>query len=224
VTSGPPPGDAAPTADAAPAAPGDAAPAPAGAVTWAIDNLQSIGGHRTSIIGAPAVIDTPAGKAVQFDGNDDALFVEHHPVSGLSQFTAEVVMRPDPGGAQAQRYFHMQEEGGGRVLFETRLFGNNFAADVFVESKAGEYALYDAKKLHPLGAWYSIAVVMDGKRARHFVNGVEESNVALGWSAQGQGRTSIGVRITRMYYFKGAIRLARITPRALSPDELLKPN
>src|SRR5205823_4265853 len=46
---------------------------PQGAIVWTIDNVHSIAGHPTSVLGAPKVIDTPAGKAVQFDGVGDAL-------------------------------------------------------------------------------------------------------------------------------------------------------
>ena len=197
--------------------------APAGAVVWAIDNLQRIGGHATTVVGAPMVIDTPGGRAVQFDGKDDALFVDKHPLTGLSEFTVEVIFRPDAGGAGAQRFFHMDESGGGRVLFETRLPGNDgFVADVFVQSRAGTVALYAPKNVHPLGAWYNVTAVIDGKRARHYVNGVEEMSVNLGFTPHGPGRTSIGVRINRLYYFKGAIRMARFTPRALAPSEFLQ--
>jgi concanavalin A-like lectin/glucanase superfamily protein len=207
--------DLAPAPDAAPVMPGDS-------VVWAIDNLQSIGGHSTMVLGAPAIIDTPAGKALQFDGVDDAVFVDNHPLAGLSQFTVEIFFRPDPGGAPAQRWFHMQEgTTGGRVLFETRLMGNDFVLDVFVESKGGNVALYTPKFTHPLGAWYHVAAVIDGKRAHHYVNGMEESNVALTFVPQGPGQTSIGVRFNQKYFFKGAVRLARFTPRALTPAEFM---
>jgi hypothetical protein len=36
------------------------------------------------------------------------------------------------------------------------------------------------------------------------------------------GHSSIGVRINKVYYFKGAILMARMVPRALPPDEFLK--
>jgi hypothetical protein len=214
--------DAAPPApDAAPAA--DSVAPPAGdSILWAIDNTRSIGGFTPMVLGAPAVIDTPAGKALQFDGNDDALFIEHHPLAGWSQLTAEIIFRPDPGGAEAQRFFHMQDSGsGGRVLFETRLTGGNWFGDVFVESKSGSAAVFSAGKLHPLGAWYHLAVVIDGKRAHYYVNGVEDAAVNLGYTAHGPGRTAIGVRINEKYFFKGAIRVARFTPRALTPAEFL---
>ena len=39
---------------------------------------------------------------------------------------------------------------------------------------------------------------------------------------QGAGRTSVGVRINKLFYFKGAVRVARFTRRALPPSEFLK--
>jgi hypothetical protein len=221
-------------ADARPGAPpepgptdaaGEGAPDPAGAVVWAIDNVRSIGGHAAMVLGSPQVIDTPGGKALQFDGKGDALFINDHPLARLPQFTVEILFRPDPGGAPAQRYFHMQEDGSAsKVLFETRLPGNNsFVADVFVESPAGEIALYAPRMSYPLGAWYNVTAVVDGQRAKSYVNGVLQMDAALPFRAQGGGKTSIGVRITRMYFFKGAMRLARFTPRVLTPDQFLKP-
>ena len=40
---------------------------------------------------------------------------------------------------------------------------------------------------------------------------------------QGEGRTSVGVRINLIDYFKGAVRLARFTRHALTPEEFLPP-
>ncbi|HEV3198473.1 MAG TPA: hypothetical protein VGZ73_11210 [Bryobacteraceae bacterium] len=80
------------------------------------DRLDQIGGHPTTILGHPRVIDTPGGKAVEFNGKDDALFVDVHPLAGAETFTWEVVFRPDPGGAPEQRFFHLQEEASRRPL------------------------------------------------------------------------------------------------------------
>ncbi len=88
---------------------------PADSVVWLVDNLQTIGSnpsYNLMVVGAPMVIDTPAGKAVQFNGVGDALFVPKQPVDGYAKFTAEVIFRPDIGGAQAQRWFHMAGPGG----------------------------------------------------------------------------------------------------------------
>ena len=66
--------------------------------TWKFDNLQSIGGHTVKVMGNPKVIDTPKGKAIEFDGVDDAIFLEVHPLAGATTFTWEAIFRPDKGG------------------------------------------------------------------------------------------------------------------------------
>jgi hypothetical protein len=40
---------------------------------WMFDQTSAVGGHATQILGHPQVIDTPLGKAVQFNGVEDAL-------------------------------------------------------------------------------------------------------------------------------------------------------
>jgi hypothetical protein len=96
--------------------------APKVPVVWHLDNLKTIGGHEVTVEGDPMVIDTPNGKAIEFDGVDDGIFLDVHPLVGMSTFTVEVVFNPYPGGAPEQRFFHMQEEPSQeRVMFETRL-------------------------------------------------------------------------------------------------------
>jgi hypothetical protein len=34
------------------------------ATVWTFDSIDSIGGHPTTILGSPRVVDTPIGKAV----------------------------------------------------------------------------------------------------------------------------------------------------------------
>jgi hypothetical protein len=58
---------------------------------------------------------------------------------------------------------------------------------------------------------------------RHYVNGAPECAARIALAPLGPGRTAIGMRANRVHWFKGAIRRARFTPRALKPDEMLKP-
>ena len=78
---------------------------------WTFDRLDRLGGHTTKILGQPRVIDTPLGKAVEFDGVDDAIFVDAHPLAGAETFTWEVIFKPYSSGRPEQRFFHMQEDG-----------------------------------------------------------------------------------------------------------------
>jgi hypothetical protein len=201
---------------------------PPPAETWRFDRLDQIGGHPTTILGHPRVIDTPERKAVEFNGKDDALFVDVHPLAGAETFTWEVVFRPDLGGAAEQRFFHLQErdpktgqDTQTRMLFEIRVIGDRWCLDSFALSGSESKALIDREKLHSLGAWHHVALVYDGHELRNYVDGVLEGQAPLQLIPQGAGHSSMGVRINRVNYFKGAIRLARMTPRALAPEEFL---
>jgi hypothetical protein len=188
---------------------------------WTFDRLDAIGGHPTTVLGSPRVIDTPLGKAVEFNGVDSALVVDSHPLAGAATFTWEAIFRPD-GGEQAQRWLHLQETGNdNRMLFELRIVDNQWYFDSFVYSGTSSKALIDPKHLHPLGAWYHVAGVYDGGEFRNYVNGVQEGAAEIHFDPQGAGRTSVGVRMNLVNYFKGAIHVARFTRRALSPAEFL---
>ena len=115
------------------------------------DRLDRIGEHATTIQGNPRVIETPIGKAVEFDGVDDALFVEVHPLAGAKTFTWEAIFRPD-GGSIEQQWFHLQEAGSeNRMLFEIRVVGDSWFLDSYDQTTTGSATLMNKKSLHPLG-------------------------------------------------------------------------
>jgi hypothetical protein len=127
---------------------------------WIFDRLDRIGDHPTTILGNPRVIDSPIGKAVEFDGVDDALVVDVHPLAGAETFTWEAMFRPD-GGQAEQRWFHLQESGSdNRMLFEIRVVDRQWYLDSYGHSGAAQQALMDRTRLHPLGAWYHVAAVL----------------------------------------------------------------
>ena len=78
------------------------AQAPRSETVWTFDRLENIGGVKTTVEGNPKVVDTPIGKAIEFDGVDDAIWIEKHPLAGAATFTFEAIFRPD-GGAFEQR-------------------------------------------------------------------------------------------------------------------------
>ena len=204
------------------------APAPT-AELWKFDRIDQIGGHKTTVLGHPRVIDSPVGKAVEFNGVDDALFVDVHPLAGAETFTWEIVFRPDAGGAPEQRFFHLQEKDpktgedtDARMLSEIRVVDGRWRLDSFATAGGQSRALLNRERLHPLGAWYRVAMVYDGHELRNYVDGVLEGSGELHLIPQGPGHSSIGVRINRVNYFKGAVALARMTRAALPPAEFLK--
>ena len=193
--------------------------------TWTFDNIRRIGGHATEVLGDPKVIDTKIGKAILFDGKDDAIFVPNHPLAGAATFTWEAIFRPD-GGPFEQRWFHLVEQANGadtgnRMLFEIRVANGQWYLDSFTASSSGSKALLSKDHLHPIGPWYHVASVYDGKTFRNYVNGKLEGSADVQFAPQGNGRSSIGVRINKVHYFQGAVHLSRFTKRALRPEEFL---
>ena len=195
---------------------------PVRSVTWKINDVKKIGGNQTTMLGKPQVVSSPNGKAVLFDGIDDGLIVNDNPIAGAKMFTVEAVFRPDIGGSAEQRWFHIQEESAdNRVLLEIRLSGDQWFLDTFIKSGANSRPLYAENFKHRVGEWFHVALVYDGTTMRHYVNGMEELSGPLAISPLGKGTASIGVRMNRVFWFKGAIRKVRFTPRALSPKEFM---
>lgn len=210
-------------ADRATAGPRQSSTSDGGGVeVWTFDRLDRVGGHQTTVLGHPRVVDTPVGKAVEFDGVDAALLVDVHPLAGAEAFTWEAIFRPD-GGRPAQRWFHLQEAGtDNRLLFEIRVVDGRWFLDSYGRSGDADKALMNRDSLHLLGAWYHVAAVYDGREFRNYVNGIQEGAAEIHFAPQGPGRSSIGVRVNLVDYFKGAIHVARFTRRALPASEFLK--
>lgn len=207
-------------------------------ILWTFDRLENIGGVKTTIEGDPRIVDTPLGKAIEFDGVDDGIWIEQHPLAGAAAFTFEAIFRPD-GGDVAQRWFHLAErdpatgllasanhpetgqDANARVLFELRVAGDSWYLDAWTSGPGYSRALMFKDKLHPLGRWYHVAQTYDGKTYRSYVDGALQGEAEIAFTPQGEGAASIGTRINRRNYFKGAIRQARFTHRALAPSEFL---
>jgi len=194
-------------------------------IVWNLDNLKEIGGFAVEVLGEPKVIETAKGKALEFDGVDDGIFLPVHPLAGWEIFTVEVIFQPYPNGLKEQRFFHMQEANSTeRVMFETRLTDDDrWFVDTFIQSGEDNHTQLAKDFIHPIGTWQHAAIVMDGKNFTHYVNGKKEMSTALDWTPQEPGQTSLGVRQTKVYWYKGAIRQARFTHGVLKPEEFLKP-
>lgn len=204
-------------------------PDTASSTIWRFDHIDSIGGHPTHVLGHPHLIDSPYGKAIEFNGVNDALFVDVHPLAGVNQYTWEVIFRPDADGAQAQRFFHLAEvdpvtgkDTNNRMLFEIRIVQGQWCLDSFANTNGSFRTLLNCNDLHPLGQWYRVTAVYDGKTLRNYVGDELQGEGELHMAPQGPGHSSIGTRINLRDYFKGAVFMARMTPRALQPDEFLK--
>jgi len=197
---------------------------PSAPVVWQFDQIGTIAGRAPEVLGTPRIMEGVGGEFVQFDGAHDGLIVPVNPLAGLPQFTIELLIRPDASGGAEQRFFHAQDESGNRVLFEIRLTPEGqWALDTFMLSGANRLALLDRARTHAAGQWHWVALRYDGHRMTSWVDGRQELEGAVKFAPMKSGQTSLGVRLNRVYWFKGAIREVRFHPTALAGEALQKP-
>jgi hypothetical protein len=191
-------------------------------VVWTLDNTESIGGHRPRLLGAPQITSAATGgPALQFNGKTTGLILPVNPLRGFSKFTIEILFRPDPDGAPAQRFVHIQDERDSRVMIETRLLSSqSWTLDTYLHSGDSSRPLLDRARRHPTGRWAWVALVYDGKTMSDYVNGVKELAGPVNFAAMADGRMSLGVRLNRVYWFKGSIKEVRFSPVPLNPNDL----
>lgn len=196
---------------------------PPAVVDWRLDSLSVVGGHAVTVVGAPRVVQTPVGPALEFNGSSDGVFLDVNPLAGLERFTVEVLFEPAGDGPPEQRFLHFEEAGGARrALVETRMLPDRrWALDTFLRHGETGLTLLDRERAHPADGWQAVALVYDGTTMSHYVNGVRELDGTIALGRMEAGRTSIGVRQNKVYWFKGRIARVRITPRALAPAEML---
>jgi Concanavalin A-like lectin/glucanases superfamily len=200
--------------------------AQAPAVTWRLDNLDRIGGHPVRTVGAPRVVQTELGPAVEFNGKTDALLIDANPIAGVRAFTIELLFLPDAGGPEEQRFLHIEETGdtGSRALIELRMLpgGASWTLDTFLRNRETGLTLLDRSKRHPAAQWHTAALVYDGRVMQHYVNGERELSGEVEFPIHEGGRTSLGVRQTLVSWFKGRIHSLRISAAALPPAGLMR--
>jgi hypothetical protein len=191
-------------------------------VVWKLDSLKSIGGHAAEVLGAPSMVEGTASEpALHFNGESDGVILPVNPIAGWSRFTIEALFLPDTDGPSEQRFVHLADIDQRRVLLETRNpDATSWTLDTFLRGQKDDCTLRDMTKLHPPGQWAWVALVYDGRTMSHYVNGVKELEAPVRFEPMTSGRTSIGVRLDRQYWFKGSIREIRFHPTALIPEAL----
>jgi hypothetical protein len=199
--------------------PRDSAP-----TVWTLRDVSRVAGLTTEVVGSPEVEGSGARSAVVFDGKGDGVFVPANPLEGWRAFTIEVRFRPDGTGGEEQRFLHIEDGRKQRVLIETRVTPDTqWALDTFLfQDGDHKLTLLDRTRLHPTDRWYWVALVYDGARMSHYIDGVLELEGEVAFAPMTAGRTSIGVRQNLVSWFKGAIAEARFTPAALPASRLRK--
>jgi len=189
--------------------------------SWILSNLTKSFTKGVRIAGKPGILNCKFGDAITFNGSSDAIFLDNMPLTGLEQFTIEVIFRPAGGGNFEQRFLHFGESQGDRVLLELRANSTDWYFDAFIAAGEQKCALIDPSLLHPLDQWYHVAYVIDKGKLETYVNGKKELEGNIILSPLTGGKTSIGVRQNENSWFRGAIYRIRISPEALKPSKFL---
>jgi len=190
---------------------------------WILGDATRVGGQATEVIGSPKISGTGANPALVFDGQRDGVFVPVVPIAGWPAFTIQIRFKPDGSGGEEQRFLHLEDEAKHRVLMETRVRDQQWSLDTFLfQDAAHKLTLLDRSKLHPTDRWYWVALVYDGSKMSHYIDGELELSGDVEFPPMLTGRTSIGVRQNRVSWFKGAIAEVRFTPAALPADRLTR--
>lgn len=190
-------------------------------VVWKLSDIKSHLPEGFTVSGNPQIIASHLGKAIHFNGVNDAFFFDDNPIEGLRQFTIELIMKPDKSGPFAQRFLHIGEPFGHRVLLEIRNKGDIWYLDAYLNSETS-LTLVDSSKVHAVDKWYDVAFVVENGKMDTYVNGIHELSGKVKFKPFNIGKTSIGVRLNRKYWYKGSIYEVRFVPRKLQPIDFLK--
>jgi hypothetical protein len=187
-----------------------------------VSDLVSSPPLGATIVGTPQLVPSFWGSAVSFDGTGDGIFLDHDPLEGLESFTIEVIMKPYGDGPAEQRYLHFGDPTRNRVMMETRVTTDRkWYHDVYVSSNAGGVALIDPQLLHDTDRWYHVALVFDRGEFALLVNGLEELAGEIEFTPHLPGRSSIGVRLNELFWYRGEFQRIRISDRALTVADFL---
>ena len=192
-------------------------------VVWRLEDPTQVGGHLTTVLGAPRVVVDAGSKALRFNGTSDGLIIAENPLAARAAFTIEVRFKPDADGSPAQRFVHVEDTRENRALIETRVTPEKqWYLDTFLysHSTGKGVTLVDKTKLHACDRWYWAALVYDGKVMSQFVDGIREQEGAIDFGPMAAGRTSVGVRLNQVFWFKGEIAEIRFHPRAVAATAL----
>lgn len=192
--------------------------------SWKVNSTSEVGGNTATAWGTPAVVETEEGeKALEFDGKGDGILVNNNPITGMEEFTIEVDFKPYDGYPEntEQRFLHIQDPDNKdrRILIELRLNDRDeWYGDWFIKTENEGLTLIDSTRTHPINEWATISLVYKEGQMKGFVNGKQELSGNIEYlPIDAKGKTSIGTRMDKRSWFKGAIKEVRFSPKALEP-------
>lgn len=190
-------------------------------VEWYPAQLLKEKNKEIQILGSPQEVSSPFGKAVFFDGVDDAILLNEMPLKKLVEFTIEMIFRPDSGNFE-QRFLHIGEPSADRILLELRSVNDKWYFDGFAASGKNKKALIDEELVHPTSQWHHVAFIVEPNQLSTYVNGTLELTEPFSFNPIKKGASSIGTRLDKRSWFKGSIYQIKISSTVLQPSEFMQ--
>jgi hypothetical protein len=179
------------------------------------DILESV-----ELLDSPWAINCKYGEALMFDGIDDGILIDTFEINSVSDFTVEAVFNPARGGNFEQRFLHIGEISGPRILFETRSDSATWYFDAYVQTEKQKCTLINPLLFHSLDKWYHVALVCNKGKLATYINGKKELTGSIYPSSETiTGKASIGMRQNKVSWFKGAIYKVKISQEPLKPAQ-----
>lgn len=156
-----------------------------------------------------------------FDGTDDYIHMPDNLVSGEEDVTFVINVRPEMDGANQFTFTVGNSES--NYLFLNTNTGSNAR---FAMTTVGWWQEEGELKADPIkrGDWASIAIVMNGKTKKMYVDGSIAAETTSELLASGLGDTTANYLAKSQYsgdsYFKGYIDDFRVYSKALTADEI----
>ncbi len=188
-------------------------------IYWQLPKLINSKNREVTKVGCPQNVNDDVVASVSFDGIDDGIFIDTMPLKGLSSFTVEAVFFPQKEGSFEQRFLHIGEVRGDRILLEIRANADCWYFDSYICAGGNKIALIDSLQTHPFDRWYHVAFVVDAGKLASYVNGNKELSGSVEITPLMTGKTSIGMRLNKVSWFKGKIAAIKISPKAIEPEK-----
>jgi len=194
---------------------------------WKFDSLTNINGYTVEQMGQPKVVSTPLGKAVSFDGDGDRLLVNANPLGDATEFTIEIMFKPNDGFPKNHepRIFHIEstDNPARRITIELRLNDKKqWYFDAFIKSEKSQFTLIDPTKVHPVGEWAHAAMTYKDRQFVSYVNGKKELSGEVDYlTIPANAKTSVGARMNQIHWFNGEMLQVRVTKKSLLPSEFM---
>jgi gliding motility-associated-like protein len=182
-------------------------------------------GDRNGILsGNPASVCGVVGDALSFDGNNDFVrFPDNFSTIWDQNWTLSFYIKPE-GGLGEQQLFSYTDDCGDIFFFEvTYTPGDRLLRVAYGDDIAGDISM--SYNLPPIGCWYHIVIVREGRNQRLYVDNVQVDNafnlLRIDFNNAGVFSVADGPCVGSLFTrFRGALDEVRLYNSVLSDFEI----